>query len=694
MIKNNNLDFNQAGNDIPSQFDVTDFKTRAKGSLKSIFGYMFPNGRIRGNEFVIGNLDGSPGDSCSFNLDKDGLGSEFNGGNSFSDFIDVWSYSQNVSFQDSVKEISERFGIPLQHTYVAPAEPVYKPEPKQEKVIEHKYLDRDNNLLCSVLRIEYDNGDKTFRPRLTTGEYKMPIVRPLYNIPKIVNEDTVVFVEGEKCVDALTSKNIPSASAMGGSNTSMEKTDWSVLEGKNLIIWPDNDEAGKKYATKLSHFLNNKCASIKVVDIPDQKPRGWDVADAIEENFDINEVLNTEGTAPINLLNNSLSVKNLVQGKAPAYEYLLESTLPKGVAGILAASGDTGKGILTLDLGMKIAYGNVGIDKAFDATLLDNGNVVILTAEDEKDEIHRRIEKLDKNGHRFRETGCDLHIIPFPDHGGVVPIVAIQNGRPVITDEWKQIERQIMQMDNLALVVIDPLASFILADINADPSHGAFVTGYFASLATRTNATFLMVHHMTKIDIKYPVRTPEHARNLIRGTSALVDGSRFAMALWPAPESEAKTVCVKVEETYKRNKVIYGAVVKSNGPVNREVRIFVRNDESGLLEGTSQDISVVDEEDKVVRLRSVIYVIREAARNGNPFTVTGEDGFVAREGELPPELKNVSQSTFRRYVSELIDDRKIVRARLKENTGQAKYLDVPDGPFAHGFGELKVGKVT
>ena len=114
----------------------------------------------------------------------------------------------------------------------------------------------------------------------------------------------------------------------------------------------------------------------------------------------------------------------------------------------------------------------------------------------------------------------------------------------------------------------------------------------------------------------------------------------------------------------------------------------------GLLEGTSQDISVVDEQDKVIRLRSLVQIIKLAAQKGNPYTVTGEDGFVAREGEMPPELKGVSQSTFRRYVSELIDDRKIVRARLKENTGQAKYLDVPEGPFAHGYGELRAGKVT
>lgn len=234
-----------------------------------------------------------------------------------------------------------------------------------------------------------------------------------------------------------------------------------------------------------------------------------------------------------------------MQGEAPSYEYLLEATLPKGVAGILVMSGDTGKGLLTLDLGMKIAYGSIGIDTAFDATIVNNGNVVILTAEDEKDEIHRRIEKLDTEGRRFRETGCELYTVPFPDHGGVTPIVAIENGRPVITDEWRQIERQLLQMDNLALVVVDPLASFVLADINADPSHGAFVTGYFASLATKTKATFLMVHHMTKIDMKYPVRTPEHARNLIRGTSALVDGVRFAIGLWPLQKVRLKQSVIK-----------------------------------------------------------------------------------------------------------------------------------------------------
>jgi len=69
----NNLDFNQVGHEGSVKFDIKSFKDRSRGSLKTIFTHMFPNGKIRGNEFVVGDLNGAPGDSCSFNLDKDGF---------------------------------------------------------------------------------------------------------------------------------------------------------------------------------------------------------------------------------------------------------------------------------------------------------------------------------------------------------------------------------------------------------------------------------------------------------------------------------------------------------------------------------------------------------------------------------------------------------------------------------------------
>nr|WP_255453561.1 hypothetical protein [Wolbachia endosymbiont of Atemnus politus] len=38
---------------------------------------------------------------------------------------------------------------------------------------------------------------------------------------------------------------------MFGSNAPIDKTDWTPLKGKHVIIWPDNDDSGKKYAEKL-----------------------------------------------------------------------------------------------------------------------------------------------------------------------------------------------------------------------------------------------------------------------------------------------------------------------------------------------------------------------------------------------------------------------------------------------------------
>ena len=109
----NNLDFNQVGHEGSVKFDIKSFKDRSRGSLKTIFTHMFPNGKIRGNEFVVGDLNGAPGDSCSFNLDKDGVGSEFNGGQSFSDFIDVWQKVYGCNFAEAVRDISNKFAISL-----------------------------------------------------------------------------------------------------------------------------------------------------------------------------------------------------------------------------------------------------------------------------------------------------------------------------------------------------------------------------------------------------------------------------------------------------------------------------------------------------------------------------------------------------------------------------------------------------
>ena len=101
-----------------NNIDIELFKRECSSRLSQIFFHLFPNGRIRGKEFIVGDLDGSPGDSVSFNLDssKLGVGGEFNslgGHKMFSDFIEVWRYKKNVDFITAVKDIGEFIGNPI-----------------------------------------------------------------------------------------------------------------------------------------------------------------------------------------------------------------------------------------------------------------------------------------------------------------------------------------------------------------------------------------------------------------------------------------------------------------------------------------------------------------------------------------------------------------------------------------------------
>ncbi len=57
----------------------------------------------------------------------------------------------------------------------------------------------------------------------------------------------MVLVEGEKAAEALMAHGITATTAMNGAKAPPEKTDWSPLKGKHLLIWPDHDEAGHAY---------------------------------------------------------------------------------------------------------------------------------------------------------------------------------------------------------------------------------------------------------------------------------------------------------------------------------------------------------------------------------------------------------------------------------------------------------------
>lgn len=110
----------------------------------------------------------------------------------------------------------------------------------------------------------------------------------------------MVFVEGEKCAQALIDAGIVATTAMHGANAPVEKTDWSPLAGKAVLIWPDRDKPGWEYADRASQaILQAGAVSVAILLPPDDKPEGWDAADAIEEDFDIGGYLAAGARVPV-----------------------------------------------------------------------------------------------------------------------------------------------------------------------------------------------------------------------------------------------------------------------------------------------------------------------------------------------------------------------------------------------------------
>lgn len=381
-------------------------------------------------------------------------------------------------------------------------------------------------------------------------------------------------------------------------------------------------------------------------------------------------------------------------GDAPERRWVVENIMPSGAVFILAAMGDAGKGMLTLDLGLKVAGKAAmpqaaagGMDfnaiTAFGNRILRQGPVVILSAEDDKSEVHRRLQNIGAGGAR------DMYVVPLSNAGGPLPIIIPGKHGPELSPEWLEVRDQIVAMKP-ALVVIDPLASFVMADINTDPAVGAYTMGHMSQFAQEADAAVVLVHHLAKT--KTNISTPEEARALIRGTSAIVDNARAAYVLWGVEEKSGKATCAALELEWRRNRVMRGCLVKSNGPGDREVKTWVRND-IGLLEVRNEQLKIATRQRVPALMDSLLACVAEAASKGQPFTKTGSNGLYARRQELPPELCELGRNRLEGFAQDLLEKGTLVLCIAKGSTTK-KWLDVPDGDFALGVGDFAMGSAV
>ena len=150
-----------------------------------------------------------------------------------------------------------------------------------------------------VWRFEHAGG-KEFRPltycrhpggvfrdwRWTT--WRKP--RPLFHLDKLYQRPAapVLIIEGEKACRAAErlAPGHVCVTSPGGSKAAAQ-ADWSPLNGREIVIWPDNDDPGRQYAAAVAkHCGAAGAARVAIIEPPDGVPAGWDAADALAAGFD------------------------------------------------------------------------------------------------------------------------------------------------------------------------------------------------------------------------------------------------------------------------------------------------------------------------------------------------------------------------------------------------------------------------
>ncbi len=157
---------------------------------------------------------------------------------------------------------------------------------------EHIYHDKYGNTIAKKTVVSYDDNTKCcFWYSYSSGSYKSGlkgIKVPLYKLPELISsKDVVYIVEGEKDVETMQRLGYTATSSPNGAGLKWSSKRFNdYLNGRDIVILADNDNAGTKAAEEIAKAVYPVAKSLKVIPSADimlgLKNKG-DISDVAEK---------------------------------------------------------------------------------------------------------------------------------------------------------------------------------------------------------------------------------------------------------------------------------------------------------------------------------------------------------------------------------------------------------------------------
>ncbi|OHB66229.1 MAG: hypothetical protein A2Y76_14005 [Planctomycetes bacterium RBG_13_60_9] len=325
----------------------------------------------------------------------------------------------------------------------------------------------------------------------------MPEPRPLYRLPELLArpKERAYVCEGEKAADAATTIGLLATTSPHGCE-SASKADWRPLAGREVVILPDNDDAGRRYAQDVTSILVKlqPAATVKIVQLPGLPAKG-DIYDWLEEHdasepdslrATIESLVNAAPMVDASEVIGGPILQCLAEVEPVAVKWLWPERIPLGRITLLVGRPNEGKSFLTTYMAARISTGSPWPDR----TECPCGSVMLISAEDDPaDTIRPRLDAHCADVRRVHLLSMVRRIEADGERHDVMFTLA----------DLEALETALKLHPDCRLVVVDPIGSFLggRTDAHRDNEVRA-VLAPVAKLAEKYGPAVLVVAHRRK----------------------------------------------------------------------------------------------------------------------------------------------------------------------------------------------------
>jgi len=340
--------------------------------------------------------------------------------------------------------------------------------------------------------------------------------------------DEIWLVEGEKCTDAVISAMPSSANivCLGFRKASDFKGYENLFQGKRVTIFEDNDKTGNQNTQNLVEILKPHVKEITIVKFTEFAD-GYDVADYLEdfgwnqivERISLSEKITNENDDEENIEENFRFMLEFAGKRKIAPEkWLCSELIYENTVSVIDAPGGTGKSFLALQLAVSYIAQESFLLPEFIWRKERNRKVLYLTKKSENpiEIINNRLLHV-----------CDKYEI---DPINIIKNMTVMHMKHLFatdptdlvksTESFQKLKEKIV-MQEIQLVIIDPVADFFLVDMNANER-----IPYIYEMLEETGATWVLLHHQSKNS-----QFEKTENTTARGASAIRDKARLRITI-------------------------------------------------------------------------------------------------------------------------------------------------------------------